>query len=228
MTGIASMDTVQVLYGSGGFVRLTVFGQHATPAEVIDLTAIAADLASLAIRWPRDTCEPRLANGEVEVDLGDGGRALWVSGGGDITQSELLWAVTAALEQASGDDWAAIAEVRRRRFGVFLIELLERLLEGAGLTARQRAGLFRRARRDLNGHSVRDVLGGDVAGDELRTAAFNVAFARASKAIGTPASLAWLAEHLRSEALPYGLHYMFNRAPGNEFDDGPDDPRPSA
>jgi hypothetical protein len=148
---------VRLLFGPGGFMRVNGAGRFDVPASTTDITWLAEDLCRAGIRLRRAVPEPRGATGDVEGDLGDGGRAMWVDGGGDIDITEVLWAIAAALEQLPVAEIIAIADARQRCANRMVLAALETALEQAGLTKRQIGALLRRPRTVLGGRSAQQL-----------------------------------------------------------------------
>jgi hypothetical protein len=145
---------VRLLFGPGGFMRVNQAGRFDVPASTVDITWLAEDLCRAGIRLRRAVPEPRDATGDVEGDLGEGGRAMWVDGGGDIDIAEVQWAIAAALEQLPIAEIVAIADARQRAANRVVLAAIEAALEQVGLTKRQISALLRRPRTVLGGRSA--------------------------------------------------------------------------
>lgn len=145
---------VRLLFGPGGFMRVNLAGRFNVPASSVDITWLAEDLCRAGIRLGRAVAEPRSVTGDVEGDLGEGGRAMWVDGGGDIDIAEVQWAIAAALEQLPVDEIIAITDARQRSANRLVLTAIEAALEQAGLTKRQISMLLRRPRTVLGGRSA--------------------------------------------------------------------------
>jgi hypothetical protein len=145
---------VRLLFGPGGFMRVNRAGRSGMPASTVDITWLAEDLCRAGIRLRRAVPEPRSVTGDVEGELGGGGRAMWVDGGGDINIAEVLWAIAAALEQLPIAEIIDIADARQRSANRLVLTAIEGALEQAGLTKRQISMLLRRPRTVLGGRSA--------------------------------------------------------------------------
>ena len=145
---------VRLLFGPGGFMRVNEAGRFDVPASTVDITWLAEDLCRAGIRLRRAVPEPRGATGDVEGDLGEGGRAMWVDGGGDINIAEVQWAIAAALEQLPVAEIIDIADARQRTANRLVLAAIEAALEQTGLTRRQISMLLRRPRAVLGGRSA--------------------------------------------------------------------------
>jgi hypothetical protein len=169
-------DEVRVLFGPGGSLRLVTFGRNGKDAGVIDCTFCAEELVAAGLRLARAVPMPREVTGSVEIDLGDGGRVMWIEGGGDITADDASQAVAAAVEQLDVD---ALVEIFRRGAGrvrAAEIESIEGKLVQVGLTRRQVAAMLSRRRKQFDGRSIRTVLmEADAKTDEV-DAAFTLLF----------------------------------------------------
>ena len=148
---------VRLLFGPGGFMRLNWAGRFGVPASSVDITWLAEDLCRAGIRLRRAVPEPRDATGHVEGDVGEGGRAMWVDGGGDIDIAEVQWAIAAALEQLPTAALVGVADARQRSANLAVLATMETALEQAGLTKRQISALLRRPRTALGGRSAQQL-----------------------------------------------------------------------
>ena len=148
---------VRLLFGPGGFMRVNQAGRCDVPASTVDITWLAEDLCRAGIRLRRAVPEPRTVTGDVEGDLGEGGRAMWVDGGGDIDIAEVQWAIAAALEQLPVAEIIDIADARQRSANRLVLTAIEAALEQAGLTKRQISALLRRPRVVLGGRSAQQL-----------------------------------------------------------------------
>jgi hypothetical protein len=137
------------------------------PASSVDITWVAEDFCRAGIRLARAVPAPAGVTGDVEGDLGAGGRALWVDGGGDIDMSEVLWAIAAALEQLPLAEVREIIDARQRAANRQVFAAVEAALERAGLTRRQISALLRRPRSALGGRSAVEVFD-DVGGTDSK------------------------------------------------------------
>jgi hypothetical protein len=148
---------VRLLFGPGGFMRVNQAGRFDVPASTVDITWLAEDLCRAGIRLRRAVPEPREVTGDVEGDLGEGGRAMWVDGGGDIDIAEVQWAIAAALEQLPIAAIVGVADARQRSANLAVLATMETALEQAGLTKRQISALLRRPRTVLGGRSAQQL-----------------------------------------------------------------------
>jgi hypothetical protein len=163
-----------LLFGPGGFVRLFVFGRGGVAAESVDLTCYAEALACIGVSVPRGVARPSEVTGEIEVWLGEGGRALWVDGGGDISEDDLGWAIAAALEERPDEVAAAFERINREWSASIRSRIEGRIrdaLAAVGFTPRGVSGFLRRRQEDLGGRSIRDVLDDPGADVEILVAA---------------------------------------------------------
>jgi hypothetical protein len=163
----STANDVRTLFGPGGYVRMIDYGRGEPADEPVDLTVYAEALAAIGMTVPRSVPRPCEVTGSVVVDLGDGGRALWIDGGGDISGVELAWAIAAALEERVEDAFAAMEEITRRHAAAQRArteQVFREALAAAGYTPRRVTGFLRRRRADLADRSVLDVLD-----DENRT-----------------------------------------------------------
>ena len=145
---------VRLLFGPGGYMRVNQAGRFDVPASTVDITWLAEDLCRAGIRLRRAVPEPRSVTGDVEGDLGEGGRAMWVDGGGDIDIAEVQWAIAAALEQLPVAEIIDIADARQRSANLAVLAAMQAALEQTGLTKRQISALLRRPRVVLGGRSA--------------------------------------------------------------------------
>lgn len=148
---------VKLLFGPGGFMRVNQAGRFDVPASTVDITWLAEDLCRAGIRLRRAVPEPRGVTGDIEGDLGEGGRAMWVDGGGDIDLAEVQWAIAAALEQLPIAAIVGVADARQRSENLAVLATMETALEQAGLTKRQISALLRRPRTVLGGRSAQQL-----------------------------------------------------------------------
>ncbi len=149
---------VRLLFGPGGFMRVNQAGRFDVPASAVDITWLAEDLCRAGIRLRRAVPEPRDVTGDVEGDLGEGGRAMWVDGGGDIDIAEVQWAIAAALEQLPIAAIVGVADARQRSANLAVLATMETALEQVGLTKRQISALLRRPRTVLGGRSAQQLV----------------------------------------------------------------------
>lgn len=143
---------VRLLFAPGGFMRVNRAGRFEVPASTTDITWLVEDLCRAGIRLRRAVHKPCGVTGNVEGDLGEGGRAMWVDG--DVDISEVLWAIAAALEQLPVAEIIAITGARQRSANRVVLAALEAALEQVGLTNRQTRALLRRLRTVLDGRSA--------------------------------------------------------------------------
>ena len=146
---------LRLLLGRHARITITVFDRPGQVGEEIDITRAAETLTALGITLPRSTCPPKETNAIVNVDLGEGGRALWVDGGGDISGHEVGWAIAAAFEQVDSDELVRMIRTAVRQDAV---GQLVQFLADAGLTKAETTRLLNRRRAQLGNRSPREVI----------------------------------------------------------------------
>jgi len=157
----AASGAVRILFGRGGFVRAHLYGAAGDRGGPVELTRFAAALASVGIAKPRGVAPPSEVTGYLDVDFGEGGRAMWVDAGGDIDQTEVGWAIAAALELHPDESLAAIDAVKRAELAAEARrteELLRRALTATGYSSRRINSFMSHPSPHLGGRSPRDVL----------------------------------------------------------------------
>ncbi len=192
--GMVDVDgaDVRLLFGPGGFIRVNRPGRFDVPASAVDITGIAEDFCRAGIRLPRAVPAPAGVTGDVEGDLGEGGRAIWVDGGGDIALAEVLWAIAAALEQVPVAEVFAIADARQRSANRLVFAAVEAALQQAGLSRRQVNALLRQPRRALGGRAAVEVFDDVPARPGEIGRVIDLVVGRVRDAAGTGAVVAFL------------------------------------
>ena len=181
-----AVNDVRVLFGPGGYVRLIDYGRGEPAGDPVDLTAYAEALASIGMTVPRSVPRPSEVSGALVLDLGDGGRALWVDGGGDISGGDLSWAIVAAIEERTDDALAAIEEIGRQHATAQRARterVFREALTAAGYTPRRVNGFLRRRRADLGDRSLLEILDDD---DRTREDVLSVVLEVAMQLTGHP------------------------------------------
>jgi len=155
---------VEIKFGVGGHMTLHLYSTATHSAQTWDLTAAAAYLASRGVTLAHTVPRPTLANASVEGDLGAGGRALWVDGGGDLTEAETVLAVSTGLEHLRGKDADTLVKALTGPAIAGQMRMARRMLVEVGaMTNSAAAGFLRRRQPALDGASINDVLGSAVA-----------------------------------------------------------------
>lgn len=155
---MADDDGIKVLFGPGGYLRLTIYGEAGSQPDELDLTAYAEPLVRAGIERARTIARPNDVDGFVSCELGEGGRALWPAGGGDITVDDVLHAVACTVEQSESGQLVQIldrwnAHLRRKSLDDAVAVLLEE-----GFSRRRISAVLNARRTQLGGRSALAVI----------------------------------------------------------------------
>jgi hypothetical protein len=155
---MADDDGIRVLFGPDGYLRLTIYGEAGEHPKQLDLTTFAEPLVRAGIERTRGIARPADIDGFVSCELGDGGRATWPAGGGDITADEVLHAVACTIEQLRDGELGRLldrwnAHLRRASLERAITILLEE-----GISRRRINAVLNARRTQLDGRSARAVI----------------------------------------------------------------------
>lgn len=145
---------VKLLLGEGAHFEMRFFRTENHPASTHEIGPDTAEmLIEHGLQYARALSPADEINGEVSVCLGEGGRALWVSGGRDLSESEVLHALAAGLE-----NFGDFIEAQRETLLAYAVNVTAIILDKDEDDARE---WLQKPRKKLDGKSPWDLFHGD-------------------------------------------------------------------